>query len=373
MGVAAREWTVLGLMSGTSMDGVDACLARLDLADDGLGFECLDAGTIAFESDDKAAIRRSLTGNADDLAGLHARLGTVYAEVAEHFLRGRTLDLVGCHGQTVAHRDGQYTLQLGSTALLSQRLQVPVVSNFRDADLAAGGNGAPLMPFLDWLLAKSRPTPTVLVNIGGVANISAILPGADRDAVTGFDTGPGMGLIDEAAQSIFSESYDQDGRLSSPGEAHDGLLAQLMAHPFVLRQPPKSTGRDEFGGQLVARLNEQFQLPPADTLRTLVRFTARSVAANIRQFVPGYKQFDTLIVSGGGVHHPLVMADLQAEFPTTKVVTSKALGIDPDYKEALLVAVLAVAHAKGMAGNMPGVTGAGRQVILGQVTSVQEI
>ena len=372
MPAGARRWTVLGLMSGTSMDGVDACLADIELSGDALAFDCLDTVTVAFGDEDKATIVRSLSGNADDVAALHSRLGEVYIQVARDLLRGRPVDLVGCHGQTVAHRDGRFTLQVGAMTPLGLLLNVPVISNFRDADLAVGGNGAPLMPFLDWLLARSREAPTVLVNIGGVANISALLPGANQEAVAGFDTGPGMGLIDEAARLLFGASYDEDGHHSESGVVSEALLDELMAHPFVRRPPPKSTGRDDFGARLVEQLNGQFSLPPADLLRSLVQYTARSVADNIRRFVPYHARADKLIVSGGGVHHPLVMADLQAELPTMKVVTSLEIGIDPDFKEALLMAVLAVAHVQGIPANMPGVTGAKRKVVLGQLTPGQE-
>ena len=372
MPAGARRWTVLGLMAGTSMDGVDACLADIELSSDALAFECLDTATIAFRDEDRAAIVRSLSGRPDDVAALHYLLGEVYAQVAQDLLKGRPVDLVGCHGQTVAHRDGRFTLQVGATTPLGLLLNVPVISNFREADLAVGGNGAPLMPFLDWQLARSREAPTIVVNIGGVANISAVVPGADQGEVAGFDTGPGMGLIDEAAWLFFGAPYDGDGRYSEAGAVNEALLDELMAHPFVRRPPPKSTGRDEFGAQLVERLSQQFSLPPADLLRSLVRYTARSVADNIRRFIPFHAQADMLIVSGGGVHHPLVMADLRAELPAMKVVTSVEIGIDPDFKEALLMAVLAVAHVQRIPGNMPGVTGARRKVVLGQMIPGQE-
>ncbi len=351
------------------MDGVDACLARITLSPDQLRFKILDCVVLPFEADVKAAIVGARTGGADDLAALHVRLGQVYAQDAERFLKGRPVDLVGCHGQTVAHRDGRFTLQIGAVAPLSQQLGAPVVSGFRDADLAAGGNGAPLMPFLDWLLCQSRSSPAVTLNLGGVANISAIPTAAGRLDVLGFDTGPGMGLIDEAARRLFDSPCDQDGGYSAGGVVHEGLLAELMTHPFIGRRPPKSTGRDEFGEQLVKELVERFPIPPADLLRTLVCFTARSIAYNIRQFVKFHRSVDTLIVSGGGARHPLLMSDLEGELPGWDVVMSDILGIDPDYKEAFLMAVLAVAHIQGMPGNMPGVTGATKPVVLGQRTA----
>ena len=360
------------------MDGVDACLASIRLSGGQIEFQILDNVTVPFTTEEKEAITRSLTATTDEVGDLHFRLGAAYARVAGDFLDGRPVDLAGSHGQTVAHCDGRYTLQVGTPAHLSQILKAPVVSNFRDADMAAGGNGAPLMPFLDWLLCQSkawpltghsRPVSAVVLNLGGVANISAVTPGMDQTEVVGFDTGPGMGLIDEAARLLFDSPSDLDGRYSAGGTIREEILTDLMAHPFIRRRPPKSTGRDEFGGELVRRLVKKYTLPPADLLRSLVRFTARSIADSIRRFVNFHDMIETLIASGGGVHHPLLVADLEAELPGWEVTTSQVLGIDPDIKEALLMAVLAVAHVQGIPGNMPGVTGARRLVVLGQITA----
>ncbi|UCD39144.1 MAG: anhydro-N-acetylmuramic acid kinase [Fidelibacterota bacterium] len=366
---STKAWTALGLMSGTSMDGVDACLTRVSLSPGSFEFRIEDSSTVPFTDDERDAISRSLTGTADDVGTLHFRLGEAYARVADNFLNGRSVDLAGCHGQTVAHRDGNFTLQVGTPAHLSQAVKAPVVSSFRDADIAAGGNGAPLMPFLDWLLCRARSKATVVLNIGGVANISAISPGMDQAEVIGFDTGPGMGLIDETARLLFGSYCDQDGRYSTAGKVIPELLSELMAHPFIRRRPPKSTGRDEFGEVLVKQLADQFKVPPADMLRSVVSLTATSIAENIRRFVPFHDQVDTLIVSGGGVHHPILIEDLGNALPDWELATSQELGIDPDIKEALLIAVLAVARIQEIPANMPGVTGAGDTVVLGQITS----
>ncbi len=355
-------------MSGTSMDGVDACLARIILTERRFEFEVLDSNSFPFESDTRQAIATSLAGNSEQLASLHFRLGETYAQVATNFLDGRPVDLVGCHGQTVAHRDREFTLQLGSPAPLARALGAPVVSGFREADLAAGGNGAPLMPWLDWQLWRSRQEGVATLNLGGVANITAIPPGGDREQVLGFDTGPGMGLIDEAARLLFDNPLDLDGRYSCEGVVQPALLAELLEHPFIRRKPPKSTGRDEFGRELVAAVMERHRIAPADLLRTLVALTAKSVAFAIREFVKFHRSLNTLIASGGGVHHPILMTDLRAELPGWQIADSRETGIDPDHKEALLMAALAVAHVQGLAGNLPGVTGAREPVVLGCLT-----
>ncbi len=355
-------------MSGTSMDGVDASLARIFLTEPRFEFEVLDSKTFPFDPDTKQAITTGLTGNSDQLAALHFRLGESYAQVATNFLGGRSVDLVGCHGQTVAHRDREFTLQLGSPAPLARALGAPVVSGFREADLAAGGNGAPLMPWLDWQLWRSREGGIATLNLGGVANITAIPPGGDRNQVLGFDTGPGMGLIDEATRLLFDSPLDLDGRYSHEGVVQPALLAELLEHPFIRRKPPKSTGRDEFGRELVAALMERQRVAPADLLRTLVALTAKSVALAITEFVKFHRSLNTLIVSGGGVHHPILMADLKDELPAWHITDTREIGIDPDHKEALLMAALAVAHVQGLAGNLPGVTGAREPVVLGCLT-----
>jgi anhydro-N-acetylmuramic acid kinase len=351
------------------MDGVDACLAQITLSADGFEYQVLDNGAAPFTKTERRAIVQSLSGSPDDVGALHFQLGEAYARVAVSFLNGRPVDLVGCHGQTVAHRDGRYTLQVGTPSHLGQALKVPVVCNFRDADIAMGGNGAPLMPFLDWLLCRHRSTASVVLNIGGVANISAIQPRMSQTEVMGFDTGPGMGLIDEAAQLLFKDTVDRDAQYSKGGNIREEVLSEVMGHPYIQRDPPKSTGRDEFGEEMVKQLVDAFSIPPADLLRSLVRFSARSIASNIHCFVDFHTAVDTLIVSGGGVHHPLLMADLEAEHPGWKVVTSQELGIDPDFKEALLMAVLAMAHVERIPANMPRVTGARTPVILGQITT----
>lgn len=356
-------------MTGTSMDGVDVCLAEIRLSTEDLEYQIVDADTIPFDGDLRDAISAALTGSPDDVGALQFRLGSHFARVAKDFLSGRDVDLIGCHGQTVAHRDGAYTLQVGTGAYLSQEMHVPAVTNFRDADIAAGGTGAPLMPFLDWMLCRSKEKANVLLNIGGVANITAIQPGMDRLDVAGFDTGPGMGVIDEATNLLFDAKIDRDATYSSQGEVIPELLDEMMSHPFISKEPPKSTGRDIFGREYVDQLLAKHSIEPTDFLRTSVRYTASSIAENLRRFVDFFNETDSLIVSGGGAHHPLILADLRDELPGWKVETSDAIGIDPDYKEALLIAVLAAARINHIPGNMPRVTGARELVVLGQITS----
>lgn len=357
----------MGLMSGTSMDGIDTIVANVALSEDGLEFEVLSRSAKPFADGDREAIKSALSGNADSLADLHFRLGELYGEAAAEAAAGHNLELVGLHGQTVAHKDGVYSLQLGSPGPLSARFGVPVAFNFREADIVAGGNGAPLMPYLDWLLVRGRADTVVTLNLGGIANISHIPAGGQKVDVIGFDTGPAMSLIDCACGHLFSERVDLDGKLSDGGTVDAQLLEELLRHPYISRRPPKSTGVDEFGAAMVADILNGFSGSGADLLRTLIAFTARSVATNIHNFVPTNGQSGMLAVSGGGAHHPTVMGDLARELPSWQIEPSSVLGIDPDIKEALLMAVLAVAKMENRPANMPAVTGARREVVLGQL------
>ena len=367
MSRTSRTWTVMGLMSGTSMDGIDIVVANVTLTDSGLEFEILSQGTTPFADADREAIKVALSGDADALADLHYRLGELYAKAAENAASAYDLDLAGLHGQTVAHKDGAYSLQLGSPSPLASRLGVPVIFNFREADIAAGGRGAPLMPYLDWLLTRERTDSVLTLNLGGIANISYIPGGGQREDVIGFDTGPAMSLIDCACGHLFNQRADMDGKLSAGGTVDAELLELLMGHPYISRKPPKSTGVDEFGDEMVADILNGFSGEDADLLRTLIAFTARSVASNIKGFVPPDGQGGVMAISGGGASHPTVVADLSRELPAWQIGTSQILGVDPDFKEALLMAVLAVAKMENRAASMPSVTGARREIVLGHM------
>ncbi len=241
-----------------------------------------------------------------------------------------------------------------------------MITGFREADIAAGGNGAPLMPFLDWLLLRGDNRCQAALNIGGIANITIVPEDGERADVIGYDTGPGMGLIDSGAQLWFDDTIDRDAGYSSSGQPRAELLAWLMDLPHIKAEPPKSTGRDIFGRELLVGLRSRFDLPEQDIMRTLVSFTAKSIAYNLKQSIKLSGPVDRLLVSGGGLRHPLLWSELQQALPGLQISSSGDVGVDPDIKEALLMAVLAVAHQQNIAGNMPGVTGAGRAVVLGQ-------
>jgi len=289
----------------------------------------------------------------------------------ERFLTKQNIgrvDAVGMHGQTVHHISGESSLQIGEPSFLAQLLEVPVVSDFRAADIAAGGTGAPLIPMVDSWLFQRKTGAVLCLNLGGVANVTFLPPAGSGEPITGFDTGPGMALMDEAMRISTGKKFDEKGACSVRGVPDIEKVNDWLDHSFIQAPPPKSTGRDTFG---LSWLKENaYPGPmesPDDLLATLSLFTARSVAVNCRQFLP-LDSVQQIIVSGGGVYNEAVMNHLKEVFAPLTLVTSQEHGIDPFMKEALGFAMLGAANFKRIPGNIPSVTGAARQVILGKVT-----
>ncbi|MEE9166015.1 MAG: anhydro-N-acetylmuramic acid kinase [Candidatus Neomarinimicrobiota bacterium] len=366
-----RPLRMAGLMSGTSMDGLDICVADVGFQGDSAEFVIKAAGSFPFPGSLRKAIRQSLTGSAEQVCRTHYDLGRFYEEKTVLFLRDSSLgeiDAVGMHGQTVYHISGEATLQVGEPSFLAEQLGIPVVSDFRARDISVGGTGAPLIPIIDkWIFQKDHER-VVCLNLGGIANLSVVPPRIAGELVGGFDTGPGMALLDEAIYELSGKRADDDGKLASKGIPDEESLKRWMEDQFVNRIPPKSTGRDYFGSEwLHGRIKNMREWRLEHLLATLSLFTARSVAVNCQRFVD-LSGARTLIVSGGGVHHSAVMKMLSQELPTLNVISSQAFGVDPDVKEALGMAILGAAYFKEIPGNIPSVTGAGREVVLGKLT-----
>ncbi len=360
-------------MSGTSMDGLDCGLFDISLtADFQLNWECIDFTTVSYSEDVRDSICHSIEGDEPVIMNVDNKLGKEFSLITEQFLKGRNIDLIATHGQTISHEDGVRTLQIGNPQYLHKMFQIPVVNNFRQSDIKAGGNGAPLMPLLDWLLFKDYNQNIITLNIGGVANISYISKSGIRSEVLGFDTGPGMALIDESCQLFFDEAFDRDGIHAANGKANQEILNILMAHEFIQRIPPKSTGRQEFGRNLVEQIIQRFpQISSVDIIRTFCVFTAKSIAENLHKYVNIAASECCIILSGGGVNHPVLMEDIQNNIKISKFKTSDEIGIHPDMKESLLMAVLGVFRLLKMPANMPSVTGAKELVLLGNVLKVK--
>ena len=378
-----RSCRVAGLMSGTSADGVD--VAVVDIGPRGL--QVLAFGCVAY----RAALRRQLfglfdigTARVDDLCHLNFLLGEVFADALVRVCRRGgvrldSIDLVGSHGQTVCHlprgrRSGRRvvrsTLQIGEPCVIAERTGITTVADFRPRDVAAGGQGAPLVPYVDYLLFAHPRRSRAVQNIGGIANVTYLAAGGSLDALLAFDTGPGNMIIDRVAQRVTrgKAAYDAGGRMAARGRVNESLLAELMAHPYLGRRPPKSTGREVFGvafaDDVYSRARKR-RVAPRDILATVTAFTAESIAHAYRRLLPG--PVDEVILCGGGTRNRTLVKHLRQVLAPAAVRLTDDLGIDADAKEAVSFAVLAYETMRGAAGNVPGATGADRRVVLGKI------
>ncbi|MEP6716107.1 MAG: anhydro-N-acetylmuramic acid kinase, partial [Terriglobia bacterium] len=313
----------------------------------------------------RATRERILTAaSAQQISRLNFELGELYAEAVRKTYPTESIKLIGCHGQTIFH-EGSNTLQIGEAAVIAERLGIPVVSDFRTADIAAGGQGAPLVPFADYLLFRSAKRNRVALNIGGIANITVMRAGARPDQVIAFDTGPGNMVVDQLVEH-FTEGrkrYDRDGATAQRGHINHDLLKALLKDRYYKKVPPKSTGREQYGQEFVARLLAT-KLPMEDLIATATALTAATIAL-------GIKETDEVIAAGGGVHNRQLMAQLAAFLPGARITTTAEFGIDPDAKEAIAFAILAHRTWLGKPGNLPSATGARHEVILGKLTSAR--
>ncbi|MGO9863348.1 MAG: anhydro-N-acetylmuramic acid kinase [Terriglobales bacterium] len=386
---------VAGVMSGTSADGINVALVRLSERGRGRPRHTLLAHEeYAFP----APVRRAILGmmNAEsarvaDLARLNFLLGELYAEaVAKTARKHRVkLDLVGCHGQTLYHQGGAQsflgrkiavTWQTGEGAVIAARLGVPVVSDFRPADIAAGGKGAPLVPFLDYFLFRDQRVNRIVQNIGGIANLTAIPAGASLDQVAAFDTGPGNMVMDGVMEKLFGKRYDRDGQVAASGRVLDEVIARLLRARFFRQKPPKTTGREEFGREYVGRfLQICHGASKPDIVATATALTARSIADAVERFVlPRFvisptaarRRDHEMIVSGGGVKNPTLMAMLRNEIAPLGIELhfSDEFGVPADAKEAIAFALLAYETWHRRPSNVPSATGAKRAAILGKIS-----
>jgi len=339
---------VAGVMSGTSLDGIDVAIVDIR----GRKIE-----PVAFRSAPyPAAVRDALLNlsGVAEVSRLNFLLGELYAKAI--LAMRQPVELIGMHGQTIYHEGGKHSLQIGEAAVVAERTGVDVISHFREADIAAGGQGAPLVPFVDYLLFRHPRKNRVALNIGGIANISVIPAAAKSTEVLAFDTGPGNMVIDALVAHMTGgkETFDRDGRIARSGKVHEQLLRRLLRHAYFKRKPPKSCGREEFGREFAGELIATGLALP-DLIATATELTAQSIAAAI--------QADEVIASGGGVHNGWLMERLHALLPMR---TSAEFGIDPDAKEAIAFAVLAYESARRRPANLPSATGAGHPVVLGK-------
>ena len=356
---------VAGVMSGTSLDGIDVAVVEIR----GRRVETVGFTSTAYPAAVRAAILAvsNCETHTAQISRLNFQLGELYARaVLGAVKKFGAVELIGCHGQTIFHEGRSNTLQIGEAAVVAERTGVPVVSNFRARDIAAGGQGAPLVPFVDYWLFRDARRTRVALNIGGIANITVIPAGGNAESVIAFDTGPGNMVIDALAREFSGGKMncDRGGKIAASGSVNRALLDDLLGDPYFRKKAPKSAGREQYGAEFVARMKAG-NAPLPDLLTTATVLTAATIAMAIRGAVRGPAD---LIASGGGVHNPQIMAHLAGYLPDVSLSTSSDHGIDVDAKEAIAFAVLAHETWKRRPSNLPSATGARRAVLLGNIT-----
>jgi anhydro-N-acetylmuramic acid kinase len=404
---------VAGVMSGTSADGINVAFVRIQSRGGGTGVspvlnkhqrgrserstaitgQDIDLSITLLAHEEfpfPPRVRRMIleTMNAElvsvaDLSRLNFLLGELYADAVAKTARKHRVKvaLVGCHGQTLYHqgtpspflgRKLAVTWQTGEAAIIAARLRNPVVSDFRPADMAAGGKGAPLVPFLDYFLYRDTRTGRIAQNIGGIANITAIPAGATPRQIIAFDTGPGNMVIDAVVQQLFGRNYDRGGKIARGGQPHNDVIQRLLAAPFFRQRPPRTAGREEFGREFVGRFLQMCRgASRPDVVATATALTARSIADALRRFVLARdKSYRELIVSGGGAKNPTLVSILRRELTPLRLALhfSDEFGIPAEAKEAVAFALLAHETWHRRPSNVPAATGAERPAILGKIS-----
>jgi anhydro-N-acetylmuramic acid kinase len=370
---------VAGLMSGTSLDGID--VAIVDIVRKKIS--CKAFHSIPYPK----AVREALLSVSNNIthtatiSRLNFLLGALYADAIHETCRRKrvplkSIDLIGMHGQTIFH-EGQpveylglrvaSTLQIGEAAVVTERTGIRTISNFRERDIAAGGRGAPLVPYVDFLLFRHRRIGRVALNIGGIANITVIPANATPEQVIAFDTGPGNMIVDAlvAHKTGGRQRFDRDGRIARGGKIHERMLEAMLGDPYFKLKPPKSAGREQFGHEFSSGLIAT-GIPADELIATATEFTAQSIA----RAIDGFQDVRGLIASGGGIHNRQIMRRLRELLPDLSVSTTAEHGIDPDAKEAIAFAILAHELVEGRQANIRSATGARHSVLLGKTTQI---
>jgi anhydro-N-acetylmuramic acid kinase len=392
-----KDMIVAGVMSGTSADGINVALVRMDSRVSGSRqtstskFELLGRAEYSYPKRVREAVLGTMNASrasVADLARLNFLLGELYSDAVlatERRCRVKA-DLIGCHGQTLYHqgeaqpflgRKVAATWQTGEAAIVATRVGVPVVSDFRPADIAAGGKGAPLVPFLDYMLFRDPRVGRIAQNIGGIANLTAIPAGAAASDVIAFDTGPGNMVMDAVTERLFRKPFDRGGRIAASGKVLDKVVHEMLKHEFFRRKPPKTAGREEFGREFVLEfLRSCGRCPKQDVVATATALTAKSIADALRRFVlknsrsARKPRFQELILSGGGAKNRALVAMLTSELAPLglRLRFSDEFGVPSAAKEAVAFAVLAYETWHRRPSNIPSATGAKRAAVLGKIS-----
>jgi len=381
---------VLGMMSGTSADGIDVALANISGAPPRQAAKLEGHYHWAFPKVVRGAILRLANGaptTTAEISQLNFLLGEEFAAsaiaaCARWRVSLREISLIGSHGQTIFHqgtpakflaaRRIASTLQIGEPSIIAERTGIATIADFRPADMAAGGHGAPLVPFVDYLLYRSPKIGRVALNIGGIANLTVIPANARPQDVFAFDTGPGNMIIDALVERMTRgrEAYDRGARIASKGEVNRRLLEKMLRDPYLRQKPPKTAGREQFGARYAENVwawSRKRRIRPQDLIRTATIFTAFSIIDALQQFVLPKTNIQELIVAGGGTKNPLIMAQLEAALAGIKVVESSQFGVAAEAKEAFAFAILAHEAFHSRTNNLASATGAKHSAILGKL------
>jgi anhydro-N-acetylmuramic acid kinase len=381
--IRKRKKYVIGLLSGTSVDGIDAVLARITGSGVQTKVKVIDFLTVKIPIQVKIAVIKNSdakTAKIDEICRLNVILGKLFGDAALKLKKrnsGIKIDLIGSHGQTIHHLPEnknflsykvKSTLQIGDPSVIANLTGITTIGDFRIADCAVGGDGAPLVPYLDYVLFRSKIRNRGLLNIGGIANITILPKSCSKNGVIAFDTGPGNMLIDGLMQKLYNKPYDKDGRTAKKGVVDKKLFEFLLKDKYYRLMPPKSTGREHYSRDFIKKIvDESGKIPKENIISTVTDFTAYSIWFNYNRFVNPDVNIDELIISGGGANNPALTTSLKKLMKGIKIKPMNYYGIDADSKEAVLFAVLANECIAGNHANMKSVTGSNKDVVLGKI------
>ncbi len=377
----SNRYRTIGMMTGTSMDGIDTALVDFYLNDGIITYNLVEYREYPFPEVLRKKILYMLMGELtmQEVSSVNTYIAEIYADAVLMLLKelninSSEIDFIGCHGQTLWHQPSPFefcekhirsTFQAIDASALAYKTNIPVISNFRSADIAAGGQGAPLVPIFDYYFLASD-NHRALLNIGGMSNVTLLPPCCDRDNIRAFDTGPGNVMIDLAVQMLFNRQYDNSGKIAKSGKLIDKMLDELMQIPFISDLPPKSTGREYFSESYTRSIIYKYNAHnKEDIIRTFTVFTAKSIAHNIARFGSETKE---LICSGGGTKNPVLMESIAKFLPNCSVNSAEKYGLNSSAKEAIAFAFLAVLFATNKPGNVKSVTGAKEERVLGSLS-----
>ncbi|MEZ2649421.1 anhydro-N-acetylmuramic acid kinase AnmK [Bacillus wiedmannii] len=376
---------IAGIMSGTSLDGIDVALVHIEGSGVESKVKLIHFITVPFCNDMKNEIQQALSienSNVQLICSLNFKLGLCFANAVREVCKEANfplgqLNLIGSHGQTIYHQpkhDGNMipsTLQIGEPAVIAYETNTTVISNFRTMDIAAGGQGAPLVPYSEIILYRHPTKNRLLQNIGGIGNVTIIPSHLSDKNVIAFDTGPGNMVIDGMCQRLFQLSYDQNGKIAKQGVVVDEILTYCMNHPFLKMNPPKSTGREQFGEEFVSELLKRYERHSKENIVTTVTmFTARSIVHQYKEFILPYYEIDEVILGGGGSYNDTLVEMIRYGLKDEKcaIFIQEDIGYSSEAKEAIAFAILANETYHRNPSNVPSATGAKQSVVLGNIT-----